>query len=283
MLSQNGGSSLEVQEYLDKFYNKVDGVSSKVSSPYNDIDYWHSKRTFEDFREFIDNFKSRSAVKREKKHSLKETDDHKGKLVGHIEDYEIWFVGSHEAAKQLGRFYKGVSAAWSTSVDSDYFWNNSYKNDTFYFLIRESSVGDEFDKLAFQFRMNGLQIWDLKNRKGTYDDEEVICYMKDNFKWIDKVTDDIKYFRTPGVKIVQNDDGTVNVIGSIYLDEQDLDALPWIEKYDVRELFGSLYINGNRLTTLNGVPKIIHGDFIATGNKFSSLDGMPEVEGFSEV
>ena len=165
--------------------------------------------------------------------------NYKGKLVGHIKDYEIWYVGSHEAAKQLGRFYKGVSASWSTSVDSDYFWNNNYRNDTFYFLIRETPIRDAFDKIAFQFRMNDLQIWDLKNRKGTFTDEEVINYMKENFKWIDKVTDDIRYFRTPDIKIIKNDDGTVNIKGSIYLDGQRLKELPWVGKYKIKELFGS--------------------------------------------
>lgn len=38
---------------------------------------------------------------------LELTDDGKGKLIDSIDDYEIWFVGSADASKQLGRFYKG--------------------------------------------------------------------------------------------------------------------------------------------------------------------------------
>ena len=107
--------------------------------------------------------------------------------------------------------------------------------------------------------------------------------MKENFRWIDKVTDDIRYFRTPGIKIIQNEDGTVNVVGSIYLDCQGLSKFPWAGKYRIKELFGSLYINDNELTSLEGVPEIIHGDFIATGNRFENLDGMLEIEGLKEV
>ena len=75
----------------------------------------------------------------------------------------------------------------------------------------------------------------------------------------------------------------MNVKVSIYLDEQDLEELPWLGKFKIKELFGSLYINGNRLKTLNGVPKIIHGDFIATENLFENLNGMPEVDGLKEI
>ena len=233
----------------------------------------------EESGKFIDN----GELKNEKKRSMTETDDHSGKLVGRVKDYEIWYVGSHEAAKQLGRFYKGVSASWSTSIDSDYFWTNNYRNDTFYFLIRETPRGDEFDKVAFQFRMNDLQIWDLKNRKGTFMDEDIVSYMRDHYCWIDKLTDDIKYFRTPGVKTIDNEDGTVNVVGSIYIDEQGLDKLPWVGRFTIKELFGSLYINGNNLKSLDGVPSVIHGDFIASDNPFESLDGMPEVDGLKEI
>ena len=42
--------------------------------------------------------------------------------------------------------------------------------------------------------------------------------MKNNFKWIDKITDAERYFLNP-VKIRKNNDGTVNIYGSIYLDE----------------------------------------------------------------
>ena len=254
-----------------------------MPSPYNDIDYWHSRRSFNDFKEFIDNFKSRSQVKNEKKHSMTETDDHNGKLIDEVKDYEIWYVGSHEAAKQLGRFYKGRSASWSTSIDDDYYWNNNYRNDTFYFLIKKTPIGDDFDKIAFQFRMNDLQIWDIRNRKNTFNDEGVISYMKEHYKWIDRVTDDIKYFRSPGTQISDNGDGTVNVIGDIYLDDAGIEVLPWIGKYKVKELFGSLYVSGNKLVSFEGFPEVIHGDLITSGNNFKNLENMPKVDGYKDI
>lgn len=64
--------------------------------------------------------------------------------------------------------------------------------------------------------------------------------MKENFKWIDKVNDIERYFLN-SVKIKENEDGTINVYWSIYLDEMNLSEFPLKDKYIINELFGSLY------------------------------------------
>lgn len=38
------GNTQEADEYIEKFMNKNNGIRLKVSTPYNDIDYWHSKK-----------------------------------------------------------------------------------------------------------------------------------------------------------------------------------------------------------------------------------------------
>lgn len=274
------GSLNEVDEYLEKFMNKQNGIRLKIGKPFNDIDYWHSKRTFNDFKEFIDAFQSKSQIKNDKKYNLMLTDDGKGKLINTFKGYEIWYVGSAEASKQLGRFYNGISAKWCICTDScDYYWNNDHKNDTFYFLIRKEVQNNEFDKLAFEFKANNeIKIWDINNRKNTFKDEEIISFMKNNFKWIDKVSNIEKYFLNP-VKIKENGDGTINVYGSIYLDEMNLSKFPWNDKYIIKELFGSLYIQYNNFKNLDGSPKIIHGDFDFSNNPLEDLTQMPKVEG----
>ena len=274
------GNSYDVDEYLERFMNKHNGVRLKVSSPYNDIDYWHSKKSFNEFKEFIDAFQSKSQVKNNKKYHLTITDDGKGKLIDLIDDYEIWHVGSAEASKQLGRFYKGVSSKWCICTDNaDYYWNNDHKNDTFYFLIRKEVKNNEFDKLAFEFKANNeIKIWDLNNRKNTFKNEKIISYMKENFKWIDKVSTVEKYFLNP-VKIKENTDGTINVYGSIYLDEMNLDKFPWKDKYVINELFGSLYIQYNNFKNFDNCPKIIHGDFDYSNNPIEDFNKLPIVDG----
>lgn len=274
------GDTEETNQYIEKFMNKKNGIRLKVASPYNDIDYWHSKKTFDEFKEFINIFQSKSQVKKDKKYNLTISNDCKSKLVDFIKDYEIWYIGSSDSAIQLGRFYKGKSAKWCICTDNaDYYWNNDHKNDTFYFLIRKEMKSNEFDKLAFEYKANGeIKIWDINNRKNTFIDNEVISYMKENFKWIDKVSDIEKYFLNP-VKIKQNEDGTINVYGSIYLDEMNLTKFPWKDKYKINELFGSLYIQYNNFKNLNGCPKIIHGDFDCSGNHITDISNMPKVDG----
>jgi hypothetical protein len=276
------GNTQEVDEYLEKFMNKNNGIRLKIGKPFNDIDYWHSKKSFNEFKEFIDAFQSKSQIKNDKKYNLKVTDDGKGKLIDSIKDYEIWFVGSANAAKQLGRFYKGISTKWCICTDNaDYYWNNDHKNDTFYFLIRREIKNDEFDKLAFEFKANSeIKIWDLNNRKNTFKDESIISYMKENFKWINKVSDIEKYFLNP-VKIKENADGTINVYGSIYLDEMNLSEFPWKDKFKINELFGSLYIQYNNFKNFDWCPKIIHGDFDYSNNPIENFDKIPLVDGFT--
>jgi hypothetical protein len=208
------------------------------------------------------------------------TDDGKGKLIDLIDDYEVWFVGSADASKQLGRFYKGISAKWCICTNNaDYYWNNDHKNDTFYFLIRKELKNDEFDKLAFEYKANDeIKIWDINNRKNTFKDHEIISYMKENFKWIDKVSNIEKYFLNP-VKIKENLDGTINVYGSIYLDEMNLDKFPWSGKYEINELYGSLYIQYNNFKSFDDCPKIIHGDFDYSNNPIKNANNMPKVDG----
>jgi hypothetical protein len=270
----------EAEQYVELFMNKRNGIRLKVSSPYNDIDFWHSNKTFEEFKEFIDIFNSKRQLKNLKKYEITVSDDGKSKKIDEIDDYEIWEINSADSAKQIGRFYKGKSAKWCICTDNgDYYWNNYHKNDTFYFLIRKNPKNDEFDKLAFEFKANDeVKIWDLNNRKNTFDNQKVISYMCNNFVWKDRLTDAEKYFLNP-ISIKENSDGTVNVYGSIYLDELPITEFPWKDKFKVKELFGSLYIQFSSIKSLKNCPEIIHGDFDYTEVQLENLENFPKVNG----
>lgn len=96
---------------------------------------------------------------------------------------------------------------------------------------------NDFDKLAFEYKAdNTIKIWDINNRKNTFNNEKIINYMKENYHWINKLSDIEKYFKNP-VKIKNNEDGTVNVYGDIYLDDMNLSEFPWKDKYQINELF----------------------------------------------
>ena len=91
--------------------------------------------------------------------------------------------------------------------------------------------------MIFQYVIYAINIMEKKN---TFTNEHIITFMKENFKWIDKVNDIERYFLN-SVKIKENEDGTINVYWSIYLDEMNLSEFPLKDKYIINELFGSLY------------------------------------------
>lgn len=276
------GNTDDVIETVEKFFNKKNGIRLKVGEPYNNIDWWHSEKTYKEFKQFVQNFESTRQLKTIKKYNITVTDDGNGKLIDTIKNYQIWFVNSYDSAKQLGRFYKGFSTKWCISTSNgEYYWNNDHKNDTFYFLIRKNPIGDQFDKLAFEYKKDGtIKIWDIKNRKNTFIDQDVINYMKNNYKWIDKISDSERYFLTPNLKIEVIKDNMVNVYGDIYLDDMNLTELPWKDKYIVQNLYGNLNLNYNHLKTFKNFPKYIHGDLNIVKNQFENFDGFPDcVEG----
>lgn len=45
------------------------------------------------------------------------------KMLGMTGPYEVWYIPSHEAAQEIGRMYKGVSAKWCISTENpEYFY-----------------------------------------------------------------------------------------------------------------------------------------------------------------
>lgn len=103
--------------------------------------------------------------------------------------------------------------------------------------------------------------------------------MKINYKWIDKLTDSERYFRTPGLKIQIIKDNIVNVYGDIYLDDQGLTELPWKGHYIIQHLYGDLILNYNNLTNFDDFPKYIDGDLGIEENPIKDFKNAPNVTG----
>ena len=76
-----------------------------------------------------------------------------------------------------------------------------------------------------------------------------------------------------------NDDGTVDVDGSVYLDYCELTKLPL--KFGT--VTGWFNCSKNNLTTLEGSPKTVYGSFTCNNNRLTSLEGGPENVGFKFV
>ena len=118
----------------------------------------------------------------------------------------------------------------------------------------------------------------MEKKKNTFNNEYIITFIKENFKLIDNVNDIERYFLN-SVKIKENEDGTINVYWSIYLDEMNLSEFPLKDKYIINELFGSLYIQFNNFKNFEGCPKINHGDFDYSNNPIKNFDNLPTVDG----
>ena len=72
-----------------------------------------------------------------------------------------------------------------------------------------------------------------------------------------------------------NEDGTVDVDGSVDLSERNLSKLP----LKFGRVTGSFYCMHNQLTTLEGCPVEVGGYFNCGSNKLTSLEGCPRVVG----
>jgi hypothetical protein len=58
-------------------------------------------------------------------------------LLNILNNYEVWYVPSYEAAVELGRFYKNISAKWCISTDNPDYFYNTYSDSEFIFLIHQ--------------------------------------------------------------------------------------------------------------------------------------------------
>jgi hypothetical protein len=72
-----------------------------------------------------------------------------------------------------------------------------------------------------------------------------------------------------------NTDGTVDVDGGVYLVCQRLKKLP----LKFGRVAGDFYCDDNKLTTLEGAPKVVGGDFYCYHNQLTTLEGAPKVVG----
>jgi len=88
----------------------------------------------------------------------------------------------------------------------------------------------------------------------------------------------IKYFCQKYLEnYIINPDGTIDVNGDVYLDDElgDMEKLP-VKFGKVSGHFGCY---GNKLSTLEGCPKYVSGDFVCGGNQLTTLEHCPKYVG----
>jgi hypothetical protein len=78
-------------------------------------------------------------------------------------------------------------------------------------------------------------------------------------KWLKKLNHEV------------HEDGSVSVDRDISLCSKNLTRIP----FNFNNVEGYFFCTDNKLTSLQGVPKIVKGDFLCFGNKITSLQGVP--------
>ena len=77
------------------------------------------------------------------------------------------------------------------------------------------------------------------------------------------------------LRSTKNADGSIDVIGPVYLSNPNLKKLP----LKFNKVSGYFECSYNQLTSLEGAPKEVGGDFWCSHNQLTSLDGSPEKVG----
>lgn len=74
-------------------------------------------------QQFVNAFDVRSRSIRRSDAHVQTAEKYGAKMLGMAGPYEVWYIPSHEAAQEIGRLYKGMSAKWCISTENpEYFY-----------------------------------------------------------------------------------------------------------------------------------------------------------------
>lgn len=149
----------EIQRYLDLF--KELKSNQRIQSIENkNIDTW-GKRTWEEFKEFVDNLKSEKSKAEEKK--IKKMEG--AELVAEDDNWRIYRITSHDACKIYGSGTK-----WCITEPSSTWWDKYAKRSTFYFILSKNRDStDPWYKIAAQVGRKGKKTyWDAVDKNHSH-------------------------------------------------------------------------------------------------------------------
>ena len=149
-----GIEKTKVKDYLAKFKDLRD--KNKLSGDEKNIDLW-SKKSFEDFRSFVDKL-SKVKTKTEVK---KEARVEGAKLIAENEGWKVYEITSHKAAMLYGSNTK-----WCiTEADSQHYQEYSKKNNIYYLISKNLDPRENsWAKIALLVDIEGKKTyWDAKD------------------------------------------------------------------------------------------------------------------------
>lgn len=155
---QNQGADLEViKDYIDRF-KKLKDVKIKKPEEKN-IDLW-AKKSFDEFKDFIDTKEQETTKTQQKKQQKTEG----AELIAENEDWYVYKITSHKAAQIYGKGTK-----WCITEPDCAYWDEYTQHSNFYFFISKNRTQeDPWYKIAFQHSSeDGELYWDAEDTQHT--------------------------------------------------------------------------------------------------------------------
>ena len=241
-----------------------------------DINYW-IKQGFEKFKSKVMEVEQKGSKTSQKKE--RNSTPHKEAIkIKDTENYEVFQIPSYEASKFMGRFYRNKSAGWCISTDSELHFNQSYRDSSFYFFIRKEFLGDTFDKIALELKVNEkIVYWSSNDNMYSGESSEIPQEIKDykvvKFPRFDPI---LREVIRGTYEIV---DGRYNVKGHVQFD----DITVGFEDDELPVPFGIIdgdFYCGDHLETFKNAPIEVKGEF-DYGNSviLKDCDGCPKKVG----
>ena len=285
---RDGADKAEVKSILD-LHKKLKDMRRLKDDEIN-IDVLAKGKTFDEFKSLMSHYSEKdTATKTDKFNELK------NKIVAETNEWTVYKIDTAEEAYLFHGLAKWCIISGSKSEAEKYFDNYAFKEGSnFYFIVRKNSIGDKWDYIALQLQKDKKIYWDKNDiPHGTL--SKSLNIPKLNVKYVPltkpipkswklnsdgtyDVNDDVdlgkfRQFVDPNGKLtIKFNKVTGNLICSaigVTLELTSLEGCP-------KEVGGDFNCGFNDLTSLEGCPEKVGGTFDCHNNKLTSLEGAPK-------
>ena len=269
---RDGADKAEVKSLLD-LHKKLKDMRRLKNNEIN-IDVLAKGKSFDEFKSLMSHYSEKdTATKTDKFNKLK------NKIVAENDEWVVYKIDTAEEAYLFHGLAKWCIISGSKSDAEKYFDHYAFKEGSnFYFIVRKNPIGDKWDYIALQLQKNDKIYWNKNDiPHGTL--SKSLNIPKLNVKYVPLIKPIPKSWKL-------NSDGTYDV-------NDDVDLGKFKQFVDSN---GKLTIKFNKVTgsficgtvddtlelsSLEGCPEKVGGDFICGFADLTSLEGCPKEVGGS--
>ena len=267
---RDGADKAEVKSLLD-LHKKLKDMRRLKNNEIN-IDVLAKGKSFDEFKSLMSHYSEKdTATKTDKFNKLK------NKIVAENNEWVVYKIDTAEEAYLFHGLAKWCIISGSKSDAEKYFDHYAFKEGSnFYFILRKNPIGDKWDYIALQLQKDDKIYWNKYDiPHGTL--PKSLNIPKLNVKYVPLIKPIPKSWKL-------NSDGTYDV-------NDDVDLGNFKQFVDSN---GKLTIKFNKVTgnficgtvddtlelsSLEGCPKKVGGDFICGFTDLTSLEGCPKEVG----